>query len=72
MMQLTCRSIGLLKAAALEIGETSVTVATDSGVISFDFSRADETHARVLGYESQPTRQQLAAMLRLPLVPSVQ
>lgn len=67
MLKLTPQALRALQVAAREIGETIVTIATDSGVITFDFSDADHPIAKPLPYESTPTRQQLAALFDLPV-----
>ena len=67
MIALTTNGIEKLRQAAQEIGESSVTVATKSGVITFDFTTPHEISARVLGYECQPSREQLSAMFGIPL-----
>jgi hypothetical protein len=66
MMPLTTSSILKLREAAREIGEDRVTVASPAGVITFDFSLATNISARLLGYETQPSRQELAAMFGRP------
>lgn len=66
-MKLTAKALTRLRDAAREIGEDHVTIASDAGVITFDFSHPGEARARVLGYETQPTRQQLSAILGIPL-----
>jgi hypothetical protein len=62
MLSITPKAILSLREAARQIGESRVTVATDAGVITFDFSAPDRTHLRALPYESQPTRLELTAM----------
>ena len=69
MLEITSKAITRLRDAAREIGEETVTLATSSGVITFDFGHPHETRAHALGYETQPTRQQLAAMLGRPSLP---
>lgn len=66
MIALTSNALRGLRDAAREIGETTVTVATDAGVITFHFDHAQAT-AHVLPHDSSPTRQQLAAMFGIPL-----
>lgn len=46
-MHLTCTALRALRDAAAQIGETTVTIEAESGVITFDFSRPDEARARV-------------------------
>ena len=68
MIAITGKALGALRDACRQIGENQVTVATDAGVISFDFAFPGEVRAQALGYESQPSRQQLIAILGMPFV----
>jgi len=67
MMTISASNIGKLREIAREFGEDSVTIASAAGVITFDFSRHEEVRARMLPYESQPSRQELAALLKRPV-----
>lgn len=67
MIAMSSKSLCAIRDACREIGETSVTIASDAGVITFDFSWPDEVRAKPLAYETQPTRQQLSAILGVPL-----
>lgn len=66
MIELTSKAITSLREAAREIGEQHVTVATNAGVISFEFS-GPEVRARALPFDGAPTRQELSAMFKIPL-----
>ena len=65
MIAITGHAIAALQRACREIGEDHVSVATDAGVISFDFASPHEIRGKALTFDSQPTRVQLAAMLGL-------
>ena len=62
-MHVTIGQLNRIREAVLDIGETSVTLATSGGVVTFDFSDPHTITARPLPFESQPSRQELAAML---------
>jgi len=61
-MNISPAFITALREACRELGESSVTLATPSGVITFTF-HPEPAHAKGLAYESQPSRQELMAML---------
>lgn len=64
-MNITTANIAALRSVCKSMGEDCVTLSTSAGVITFRFHDDGHIHARSLPFESQPTRQQLTAMIPL-------
>lgn len=62
-MILTATALHSLREACRQIGESEVTLATSSGVVTFRFEENDCVSICPLKPETQPTRQQLEALL---------
>ena len=65
-MTLSAGTIEQLRRAAAQLGETTVVIACDAGVLTFEFSNAGTT-VRQLGYDTAPNKQELSALLGMPV-----
>lgn len=71
MTAITSKFLQSLRAACEQIEESQVTVSLGGAVITFDFRSNDHVLAHVLNYETQPTREQLLAMLSANPQPAI-
>lgn len=76
MTTLTPQFLQSLRTACQQLNESEVTIAISGVVITFEFGCKDHIHAHVLQYESEPTRNQLLALIAeqrkqpsLPILP---